>query len=675
MPLVEEGGVGAERDRAIGDEAEAGGASGSGNDQGHGGRGSGGGWVGQGNQGLAYTTTREGDSYQVNYGVQADSARTAASAVNNDNTQDPQRGRVLREKGMHYGQSASLSSPVSSFPPDFYQSSSSNMWKAADQDSWGEFPNRGFGDSSDHKAGTATAAAATTTSSNKGSKLGNGPKSTTAWQAASVPLDATEEAEEPDKAADASKEFPLVDIPSPDEGKSPAIKATTPHTCASKTAQPLSGRCDHQVRDGSWLAARDYCEAVGARLCSAHELERGLGWNTGCTSTAGRPAWTLTPCGDGGGLERASGSGGGGGGDNNKGRIGGFSGPGAAIGDGAGAFVLVNQGRLRAQKAAFDASRRSQQSGAYETSGFSNNGGNGGGAKLRWYEKMGSLHMSMKPPLSPSYLYTATANLDDKAHASPGGHRGGAATTGAGLRREWSRRLGLANNSSIAAQWYELGSGHNEHTWNENGVFFNNNYKTKFQNHRSLESISNNGDDSIDRLGDTLLYSDAPRSFGSPIGGGLQSGSALALGTLARDAGGSSSSSASSKHTISSGASYGEHATVAAAARAVEAATLAQARAKAKASAQAAMIARQRQGRRSHYYPSASGAGAGASSNSAASSLASVDPGLGQLATWEAGNVFSEGPFGADESPTTSKPRAGSAAALAAAHSAVSETF
>jgi len=48
------------------------------------------------------------------------------------------------------------------------------------------------------------------------------------------------------------------------------LSATAPKVCASKTAAPLSGDCS--ARDGSWLSARDSCEAVGARLCTEAEL-------------------------------------------------------------------------------------------------------------------------------------------------------------------------------------------------------------------------------------------------------------------------------------------------------------------------------------------------------------------------------------------------------------------
>jgi hypothetical protein len=63
--------------------------------------------------------------------------------------------------------------------------------------------------------------------------------------------------------------------------------------CASKTAKPLDGQC--RVASKSWHGARVYCGSSGARLCSAEELARGHGWNTGCGST-GMFLWTNTPC-------------------------------------------------------------------------------------------------------------------------------------------------------------------------------------------------------------------------------------------------------------------------------------------------------------------------------------------------------------------------------------------
>jgi len=650
-----------------------------GNDADHGGRGSGGGWVGHGHQGLAYTTTREGDSYHENHRAQEDSTHARSSPEDEPTkVQDTQRSRMLREKSL----------APASLPPDFYHttsSSSNNVWRTADEDSWGEFPNRGFGDNADPRAAAATTAAAATSRNEKDSKLAKGFATSSAWQAASVPLDGSAAAggDAQSNGAGTANEYPLVNIPSPNENKRArsSHKANAPHTCASKTAPPLPGHCQGEVRDGSWFAARNYCEAVGARLCSASELERGLGWNTGCTSTASRPAWTSTPCGDGGGLERPSGGSGGGGSGHNRGRVGGFSGPGAAIGDGLGAYVLVNQGRLHAQRAAFDAVRRSQQNGAeVDTSGFGNAGGN---AKLKWYEKVSSQRMSLKPPLSPSYTYTAMVDHDSKVHASLG-HKGGVAATAGALRRQWSRRLGMANASNSAGQWQELYEYGNRVAWNETKDVHNN-FPLDLQTHRFLESTSNNNDDSTDRLSDAIIHNGASSSFGAPIGGGLQGGGALALGTLARDAGGTSSTGSTgtrSKSTTraSSGVHYGEHGTVAAAARAVEAAaTVAQEKAKATASAQAATIARQKQGRRSYYSNPLSAADgaylASPATTAEGSDFASLDPGLGQLAAWEAGSFFQDGPLGDESLYTTTKPKAGSAAALAAAHSAVSNAL
>lgn len=45
--------------------------------------------------------------------------------------------------------------------------------------------------------------------------------------------------------------------------------------CASKTASPLDGSCE--VRDGSWLEAKEACEEAGTRLCSLQDLTAGLG--------------------------------------------------------------------------------------------------------------------------------------------------------------------------------------------------------------------------------------------------------------------------------------------------------------------------------------------------------------------------------------------------------------
>jgi hypothetical protein len=95
-----------------------------------------------------------------------------------------------------------------------------------------------------------------------------------------------------------------------------------------------------------------------------------------------------------------------------------------------------------------------------------------------------------------------------------------------------------------------------------------------------------------------------------PIGGGLATGAGLALGTLARDAGGSSGAAA-------------------------------------EATAHAAKAAA-RQDRKRRHDPGGL--------------LASADPGLASLAAWEAGHL----PDGSD-----SRPKAGSAAALAAAQAAV----
>jgi hypothetical protein len=117
-----------------------------------------------------------------------------------------------------------------------------------------------------------------------------------------------------------------------------------------------------------------------------------------------------------------------------------------------------------------------------------------------------------------------------------------------------------------------------------------------------------------------------------PIGGGLATGAGLALGTLARDAGGSSG--------------------VAAATRAARIATAAHAQAAAaEATTAHAVKAAARQDRKRRHDPGGL--------------LASADPSLASLAAWEAGHL----PDGSDSSD--SRPKAGSAAALAAAHAAV----
>lgn len=63
--------------------------------------------------------------------------------------------------------------------------------------------------------------------------------------------------------------------------------------CASKTAAPLDGLC--LVGAGTFTSARTYCQRAGARLCTAGEMSRGLGWNTGCGSSMPF-LWTQTRC-------------------------------------------------------------------------------------------------------------------------------------------------------------------------------------------------------------------------------------------------------------------------------------------------------------------------------------------------------------------------------------------
>jgi len=63
--------------------------------------------------------------------------------------------------------------------------------------------------------------------------------------------------------------------------------------CASKSAAPLDGLC--LVGAGTFASARSYCQRAGARLCTAGEMSRGLGWNTGCGSSMPF-LWTQTRC-------------------------------------------------------------------------------------------------------------------------------------------------------------------------------------------------------------------------------------------------------------------------------------------------------------------------------------------------------------------------------------------
>ena len=63
--------------------------------------------------------------------------------------------------------------------------------------------------------------------------------------------------------------------------------------CASKSAAPLDGLC--LVGAGTFASARTTCQRAGARLCTAGEMSRGLGWNTGCGSSMPF-LWTQTRC-------------------------------------------------------------------------------------------------------------------------------------------------------------------------------------------------------------------------------------------------------------------------------------------------------------------------------------------------------------------------------------------
>jgi len=73
----------------------------------------------------------------------------------------------------------------------------------------------------------------------------------------------------------------------PEENGSPAV-------CAVSDAAPLAG-CSGAIR---WRDALRFCEGVGARLCSADELQQNEARGTGCSYDLAW-VWTSTPCPDG----------------------------------------------------------------------------------------------------------------------------------------------------------------------------------------------------------------------------------------------------------------------------------------------------------------------------------------------------------------------------------------
>ena len=63
--------------------------------------------------------------------------------------------------------------------------------------------------------------------------------------------------------------------------------------CGASDAYPLAGCTEF----ASWTAAREACEAPGARLCSLDELSFDEARGTGCGFDDAR-VWSATPCGE-----------------------------------------------------------------------------------------------------------------------------------------------------------------------------------------------------------------------------------------------------------------------------------------------------------------------------------------------------------------------------------------